>query len=215
MEHINIFLVHDTIVSPYDNYENNMQYIYTKKFNDEEFISWLCRLFYDIKQNCNINISINNYASQFEVDNFNDIKKYISEKISYYPIDKKNYTNIFFNHIQKICAVIYQQIWNVNSETKNLILIYTENSDVIYNANHICNQDILKNIDEFNFTTIGYIIKCEESFYFMIYGDRNKYISKQLFIYKNKNNFDFIGELKLFIEKLLLDIEYKQKIKLN
>lgn len=187
---INIFFVYDTNITIFNEYEFNIGYIKEKNKFDSEFIIYIINLLRRKINNFSFNIATqNSEILNFDItqNNYYDyfIKNNISDMILYNPINIKNLQrtnqvlNTFLNTNEKNFMLIESNLWNVESYSKNIILYYSEISEILYNTNLL---EIVekKKIDDFYTSSIAYIIKSYDSFHFIVLNKTIRYFSNPI-----------------------------------
>jgi hypothetical protein len=200
----------------------NYNYIFQKEKYDSDFISYITQLFNKtIKKNFLFNILTiskrNPNDIEFEICctfDYKNIQKNMVNNAYYYPIDIKNnesrnykVINSFSQHTNNLLLVLESKLWNVKNNSKNIILIYTEISEILNNCEILQTLEKHK-VEKFYTSSIGYIIKSYDLLYFAMYNNGKKYLSSSV---KISNVLGIEFEFDRLIAILFNDISEKIK----
>lgn len=199
-EKLNIYIVYDTTINCYDRYNDKICY-------DSEFIKWLVNYLNNKYQNYQKNIIFRSILMNEEANDGDKIKNTMIKHISYDEDDENSL--LHRTYLEKILSEINRNIWNSECESKNIVLIFTENYNIIANINIIKKYRSYKNINDFTFASIGYIVKSYYGYYLIDY--KNIKSKTPTFLIRNMEKNYFLDKFDIFINNLLENIEYKQK----
>lgn len=198
---LNIYIVYDSTIECQDRYGEKIYY-------DSDFVKWLVNYLNNKFQEYQKNIMFHSILMNEDANNADKIKNIILKYMSY---DEDNeYSSLHRRYLEKNLTEINRNIWNSDCESKNIVLVYTENHNIITNMHIIEKHRSYKSINCFNFASIGYIVKSYYGFYLVDY--KNIKSKTPTFLIRNMEKNSFLDKFNVFINNLLENIEYKQKL---